>query len=76
MELGEYYDELEKHDWFYDYSDDHSVWRRGQAARNKLSSIASQSPEHKALWDGFNKHVFSGPNWGTEKAPKPEKPNA
>lgn len=76
MELQEYYEELGKHDWFYQYSDDHSVWRHGESARARLASIANQSPEHRALWDGFNKHMFSGDAWGTEKAPKPGKPNA
>lgn len=25
------------HDWFYDYSDDHSVWQRGMAERNNIN---------------------------------------
>ena len=28
---------LARHDWFYDYSDDHSVWRRGQAQLDAIN---------------------------------------
>ena len=28
---------LARHDWFYEYSDDHSVWRRGQAQMDAIN---------------------------------------
>ena len=28
---------LARHDWFYEYSDDHSVWRRGQAQLDAIN---------------------------------------
>ena len=34
---------LKGHDWYYAYSDDHSVWRRGNAASQKLRA------QHKEL---------------------------
>ncbi len=74
ISLLEFYKKLESHDWFYSYSDDHSAWRCGDAAESKLQLLAKQSPEHQALFNGFKKHMFSGPSWGTEKAPKPEQP--
>lgn len=74
MTVGEYYDQLERHDWYYEWSDDHGVWERGSADASRLKQISEESPEHKALWDGFNKHKFSGESWGTEKQPKPERP--
>jgi hypothetical protein len=27
---------IAKHDWYFDYSDDHSVWQRGVNERKKL----------------------------------------
>tara|TARA_R100000773_G_scaffold22815_1_gene20105 strand:- start:12668 stop:12925 length:258 start_codon:yes stop_codon:yes gene_type:complete len=38
-------DELEKalkaHDWTYAYSDDHRVWKRGQAERERIDELLS-----------------------------------
>lgn len=76
MELNEYWDKLNCHDWYYQFSDDHRIWRNGETVNKQLAAIANQSPEHMALWDGFSKWAFSGPAWDTEKAPKPEKPGA
>jgi hypothetical protein len=33
--IGEYFNRLSNHDWYYDYSDDHSVWKRGSANRDR-----------------------------------------
>lgn len=27
---------LKTHDWYYNYSDDHSVWKRGTEARDEI----------------------------------------
>ena len=43
MNRAEFGLKLKRHDWFYGYSDDHSVWRRGQAASQKLRA------EHEKL---------------------------
>lgn len=74
MDLNEFYDELEKFDWFYEMSDDHNVWRRGQKEYNKLNNIACKSPEHGKLFSQYKKHVFSGESWMTSKQPKPDRP--
>lgn len=72
--LQQYWDSLNRHDWYYDYSDDHSVWQRGSAELSRLRAMSKQSPEHTAMFEGFKKHYFSGESWGTEKAPKPVRP--
>lgn len=72
--LAEYYDMLSRHDWYYAYSDDGSVFRRGEAANQKLAAIAKTSPEHAALLAGYKQYYFSGKPWGTERAPKPGRP--
>lgn len=71
MTLKEFYQELEKHDWYYDMSDDHGVWERGTANKRRLEGIAEESEEHRKLYEGFSQHYFSGEPWGTEKKPKP-----
>lgn len=30
------------HDWTYEYSDDHSVWKRGTAERDRLMAIVKE----------------------------------
>ena len=73
--LSKYYDMLTYHDWYYDYSDDHSVWQRGRDASENLRRIAeTNGKEFKDLRDGFRAHYFSGDAFGKEKQPIPEKP--
>jgi len=74
MTLTEFYDELERHDWFTHFSDDHRVWESGEAAHSRLAEIAKESPEHKKLMDAFGEYHYSGSSFGKPKAPKPERP--
>lgn len=75
MNLQEYWDLLNSHDWYYNYSDDQRVWSLGNKNDRKLRGIADSSPEHKRLYMGFVNYHFSGKDWNTEKEPKPERPN-
>lgn len=74
MTLNDFYTELERHDWYYHFSDDHGVWCRGVAESNRLQEIAKESPEHTKLMNDFGEHYFSGESFGKPKAPKPERP--
>jgi hypothetical protein len=75
MTLQEFWDLCENHDWYFAMSDDHGVWRRGQANIDRLSAIAKASgQEYVDMLEGFSKHMFSGKPWNTEKTPKPERP--
>ena len=76
MTLTEYWDALNAHDWYYEYSDDGRVWAKGEAAWNRLTEICHQSPEHKALRQAFIDHYYSGPPWNNVQAPKPIRPGA
>jgi hypothetical protein len=45
-----------EHDWYYDYSDDHNVWKRGRFSESKLLSkynwVKSRYPAAaEAIWD-------------------------
>jgi hypothetical protein len=33
------YDQLKGHDWYYGYSDDHRVWKRGQRRQDHLRKL-------------------------------------
>lgn len=72
--LTDLYDQLEKHDWFYEMSDDHSVWTRGESAKAKLIKLANSLDGGRELMQAFTDHYYSGPPWGTEKKPKPQRP--
>lgn len=73
-DLQSYYDELANHDWFYEYSDDHSVWRKGSSAQTQLRAKSNKAPEHLSLYNAWSSYMFSGDAFGTEKQPKPERP--
>jgi hypothetical protein len=45
---SEFAQKIKSHDWYYGYSDDHSVWRRGQAAKRVLLDM------HKKLTCPFS----------------------
>jgi len=74
MTLQEFYDALASFDWYYEMSDDHSVWTAGVRRSDELRAIAKQSPEHQALYEAWGKHMYTGPAWENERAPKPERP--
>lgn len=75
MTLTEFYDQLERHDWYHAMSDDHRVWQQGQAARLVLSETADAGgPAYQALLEAYSNYVFTGPSWGTDRKPKPPQP--
>lgn len=46
-----YKEKLERHDWFYDYSDDRGVYQRGNEREQALRKEAEEGgPEFKAAW--------------------------
>ena len=73
-ELAEFWEKLDQHDWYYQMSDDGRVYRAGAQAENLLLNEARTSLFKMALYNAFHLNHFSGKTWGTEKAPKPQKP--
>ena len=55
-ELDNYEALLKKHDWYYNYSDDHSVWRRGRDSYAELCKQQVKLDPTKEIW---NKYVKS-----------------
>ena len=39
MSLFEFYRLLQRHDWSYNYSDDHRVWQKGMDEANMIQHI-------------------------------------
>lgn len=72
MTLTDFDAKLAGFDWFYDYSDDHSVWERGRAAHSAVLAIAKESPQHQALYDLWERHHFTGKPWGTPEFTRAE----
>jgi hypothetical protein len=48
---------LSTHDWYYNYSDDHSVWRRGQAERSAISNAMTDNEELKAVYKQYREET-------------------
>lgn len=50
-QFDEFIGQLSHHDWYYAYSDDHSVWRRGETAQARLEHKAKSDPIYKQAYD-------------------------
>lgn len=53
MNRIEFYRRLQNHDWFYNMSDDQSVWRRGEAAEAELLREIAKHEELQPLMTRF-----------------------
>ena len=71
MDPKDFYDLLEKHDWFYCWSDDHRVYTAGEASRKNLEMVARGDQVKLNLLREYSAHMFSGKAWKTVQAPKP-----
>jgi hypothetical protein len=76
MTEQEFYDACERHDWFYQMSDDGRVFRAGRATSEQLQAEASVDSTGRklAIFESWSDYHFSGPAYGSEKAPKPVRP--
>jgi hypothetical protein len=54
-QIREYYSELSVFDWFYDYSDDHSVWTRGNEGKKVLYDKSYDSVDFYTMYREFVK---------------------
>jgi len=55
--IGEFYSELLRHDWFYEYSDDHSVWRRGSQNQDYLRKKSYESLDYFKMFREYSKYI-------------------
>lgn len=56
--IDDYKSLLARHDWYYDYSDDHSVWTRGSRERSTLYKyLDAIDPDYK-IWNEYAPEMF------------------
>ena len=70
MTTAEYFTAVERHDWFYQFSDDHRVYVAGNADYERLVKEATDDTKKRILND-WSAYHYSGPPFGKSKAPKP-----
>jgi hypothetical protein len=51
IKIDAYKQMLKKHDWYYAYSDDHSVFMRGQAAERTLIAQRHEVDPTGSIWN-------------------------
>jgi len=73
MTLAEFYDELEKHDWYHMMSDSHAVWQAGVRSLERLQELAKETPVHQGLLDAYQAYI-RGRIQG-KRVSKPKRPN-
>lgn len=61
-QFNAYVQELARHDWYYDYSDDHSVWRRGENNYQALRKQASSDPLYQQAFNIWAGYIYRGTN--------------
>jgi hypothetical protein len=50
MSLQEYYDQLDAHDWFYSFTDEHRVFMVGEHASANLISLANTDEKRVGVY--------------------------
>lgn len=53
IEVACYRAALERHDWHFEFSDDHSVYERGRAERKSLDSMRNMIDRNGAIWNEY-----------------------
>lgn len=65
MTLKQYKERLQKHDWYYSFSEDGRVYDSGLAEEKELKKLAENNSSFKKAYDSifnkfFNKNVKNG----------------
>lgn len=53
MNKSEFYNLLERHDWYYDFSDDRSVYARGKKTRDQIMELKRHDPELQRIYQEY-----------------------
>ena len=71
MNLTNFYDILDRHDWFYSYADDHRYYILGRDNEVKLLKMAGEhGKEFQDLYNAFHYYYFTERIWSEETFPK------
>lgn len=57
MTKQEYFALCARHDWFYDYSDDHSVYCRGRDMESNLVGLAANDQELQGIYSAWVNYI-------------------
>lgn len=69
MTVSGFFDECSRMDWYYEYSDDHSVWRRGDEKFSQLKLLTKTNPIFARIFNDWIAFAFPD----GDPAPKPIK---
>ena len=58
MDASEFFKLLEKHDWFYQYSDDHRAWTKGSDESRRLQSIIQEDDLFTRMYLAYSDYMF------------------
>lgn len=58
MTIEEYWQKLKSHDWYYDYSDDHSVWQRGGRSKVELQAACQENELFARMYTDYSNWMF------------------
>lgn len=73
--LDDYKQQLERHDWFFYFSDDHRVYTGGENESNRILNLAKNGPiEFKKAYNDAHKRRFDTPTFTGEDNKHPWKP--
>ena len=53
LTVEEYSKVLEEHDWYFSYSDDHRVWKKGHDQSTYINKVAEQDPALREVLQQF-----------------------
>ncbi len=57
--IREYFKQLRYHDWYYNYSDDHRVWKAGSANYDLIRDKSKENLTYKRMYNEFTKWMNS-----------------
>lgn len=72
MIAAEFYDLCAAHDWTYNFSDDHRVWKRGEAERKRLVSLMQDHHEFQGIFYAWQNYMFRDRGEPIERPERPE----
>ena len=49
---------LQDHDWYYEYSDDHNIYTRGETERSDLRRMQEKIDEDFSIWNEYAPKEF------------------
>jgi hypothetical protein len=56
--IVDFFEKLMKHDWYYEFADDHRAWRRGVEEYQQITLIAKENEVFERMKSDFVKWKF------------------